>query len=269
MTQRLRLKIAAIAAVPLVSFGIPKPAAAFGFGDIFDIAGQFAPFVTDLIGFDISPYQSIIANSTGFASAITKGDFGGAFESVIGTLGDYGIVAPSKLKDTIALGSEGKYAQFANYDFGGGLSLLKAQDLDDATELATSAQIDAGLGEDAQTNLVEKSEGTATAVDASVKFSKMSGQTKVSQKILRNISAQQSVNAALMGQLLSEQRGQGISLKQTNAILADIRAKQNADKRVNRASNTRKTKGTITSAGMFSALVSPSDVTNTDNYGGQ
>jgi hypothetical protein len=247
------LKIAAFSLVPISLFAT-APAQAFGLSDITDIGGSFAPFISNLVGFDISPYQSIIDNTQTFTKALTSGNYGAAVTSLTSTLGDYGIGTPSKLIDKSKFDAT-KYNGFYNLGVGDTVSFLQA--VEDNKELSSQAQYDASLSNEFQQSLIKSSDGTAQLVEASSKYSEFSGKTKVSQKIFRNMSAQLAAQAAISGQSLGEQRNQGITLKMAVGILGDIRANQNKDNRKDRGQGDRQTKAAITSAALFSSMVKP------------
>ena len=244
-----------LASIPLIGLSLVCPAAAFNLGDIADAAGDMAPNIAETIGLDIAPYQKIIERSSAFGKAVLTGNYPAALKPVIGALGDYGIIAPSKLKETVAQQSAERYK--AAQDYGGGWQELSDADLIDAIELTTQSDNEIALSTEAQAAMVKSADASAQAVQVSAQYSKFSGQTKISQKIFRNISGQLDINAKLTGQSLSEQRETNNTLKKTNALLADIRAAQNKDKRSSTATANRSTHGAIGAAGMFAANISP------------
>ena len=261
-------KVLILASIPLVSLAWIRPAAAFNLGDIADAADDVVPNIGEAIGFDIAPYQKIIERSSAFGKAVLSGNYPAALKPVIGALGDYGIIAPSKLKETVAQQSSERYK--STQDYGGGWQEISDADLMDAIELTDQTQNEIALGTETQTAMVKSADATANAVQASAQYSKMSGQTKISQKIFRNISGQLDVNAKLTGQSLSEQRETNSTLKKTNALLSDIRAAQNKDKRSSTATANRSTHGAISAAGMFAANVTSTRSQNPGEvvYGG-
>jgi hypothetical protein len=264
--NRLLVKGIVLMSIPFLGFAAPRPAAAFNLGGISDIVGEFAPYLSDVVGFDISPYESILSNSTQFVDAITSGDYGEAASAVTNVLGDYGIVSSSKVKN------EAKNAATASYteesDLGGGRFKLDAQTLQDSSEIASDAVNDAGTSDETQSAMVKSGEATGKIVQASADYSKMSGETKVSLKILRNISAQDAATATLLGQGLSEDREQNKQLKYLNATLADIRKHNNKKDRSQRKESDRAAKAGAGGAGLFAGMVSREDKTNIENYRG-
>jgi hypothetical protein len=265
--NRLLIEGIVLLSVPILSLASPRPAAAFDLGEIVDVVGEFAPFLSDVVGFDISPYESILSNSSQFVDAIVSGDYGAAASAVTNVLGDYGIVSSSKVKSEAKNASKISYAEES--DLGGGLYKLDAQTLQDTSEIASDAVNDAGTSDETQAAMVKSGEATGKIVQASADYSKMSGETKVSLKILRNISAQDAATAALLGQGLSEDREQSKQLKYLNATLADIRKHNNKKDRVQRKESDRLAKSGASGAGLFAGMVSAKDVTNPDNYGSE
>jgi hypothetical protein len=233
----------------------PRPAAAFGLGDFSGLVDSVSPLLGGVMTFDITPYTSILSNTTNFVSSIQKGNYSGAVNALTSTLGDYGIIDPVKLRDKSKL------------DLGNGVKVGFASGTDTREILASidankdiSAQVtlDGALGDEAQKDIIKRGEGTSDLVKASSEYSAMSGKTKISQKILRNQSAQLGVLAGLQGQQLGEQRSQGVTLNLLTSIAADIRAQGNQDSRVKDGEGDRNTQGVIGSAAMFSSMLTPS-----------
>ena len=248
-------KVLILASIPLIGLSLVRPAAAFNLGDIADAAGDMAPNIAETIGLDIAPYQKIIERSSAFGKAVLTGNYPAALKPIMGALGDYGIIAPSKLKETVAQQSSQRYQK--GQDYGGGWQELSDADLMDAIEMTDATQNEIALSPEAQTAMVKSADASAQAVQASAQYSKLSGQTKISQKIFRNISGQLNINANLTGQSLSEQRETNNMLRKTNALLSDIRAARNKDTRKDTATANRSTHGAIGAAGMFAANITP------------
>jgi hypothetical protein len=230
----------------------PRPAAAFSFSDIGSLAESVSPLLSSVTTFDITPYTTIVSNTTNFVTSIQKGDYSGAIGAFTSTLGDYGIIDPAKLRDKskIDIGSGYKIGFTTGTDTRDLLSSLNAN-----KDISAQVTLDGALGDEAQKSIIERSQGTADLVKASSEYSAMSGKTKISQKILRNQSAQLGVIAGLQGQQLSEERSQGVTLNLIASINADIRAQGNQDSRVKDGVGDRDTKGVISSSAMFGSLM--------------
>jgi hypothetical protein len=253
--KAISLHHASCAALVLITSALtltPRPAAAFGLGDFSGLVDSVSPLLGGVMTFDITPYTTIVSNTTNFVSSIQKGDYSGAVNSLTSTLGDYGIIDPAKLRDKskIDIGNGVKVGFASGTDTREILASLNAN-----KDISAQATMDGALGDEAQKDIIKRGEGTASLVDASAQYSKMSGQTKISQKILRNQSAQLGVLAGLEGQQLSEQRSQGVTLNLLTSISADIRAQGNQDSRVKDGAGDRDTKGVISSSAMFSSLM--------------
>jgi hypothetical protein len=233
----------------------PRPAAAFGLGDFSGLVDSVSPLLGGVMTFDITPYTTIVSNTTNFVSSVSKGNYSGAVNALTSSLGDYGIIDPAKLRDKskVDIGSGYKVGFASGTDTREILASLNAN-----KDISAQVTLDGALGDEAQKDIIKRGEGTASLVDASAQYSKMSGQTKISQKILRNQSAQLGVLAGLEGQQLSEQRSQGVTLNLLTSIAADIRAQGNQDNRIKDGDGDRNTHGVIGSAALFSSMLKPS-----------
>lgn len=265
----MKNKLALIGAIALPLIALtPKPAAAFGFGDIAGIAGNFAPFITNLTGFDISPYANIASNTSSFVSSISKGDFVGASGAVMNSLGEWGLVDTGQLNDASSLSARIAFDPAKNT--GAGLFGLESAIQTDNIEIAADADSEAGLSAEAQERMVASGEQTATVVKTSAEFSAQCGKTKVSLKCLRVLSGQTAANSALLGQNISESRGIRVELKKMNSTIKDLRKDNNKKERVERNESQRKTLGSASTAGFFagSVGVSPKDRTYSSSGAG-
>ncbi len=241
----------------------PKPAAAFGFGDIAGIVESFAPFLSNVVG---ETFSNILQNSASFAGALAQGDFQGATQVAMGALGDYGVIGQGELKEEVRLAQLVQYGQGNTPDYGGGVTAAQYQGIDDAQDVTAEAYAASVLGKDAQTRLLKSGEGTANSVQASIGMAKASGKSKVSQVIFKNISAQLAVNAVLAGQQLSESRDHGMVLKQALATLSDLRANQNRYKRLDRSNRNRTVRRSAQSAGLFAGVVGGEEINSSESY---
>jgi hypothetical protein len=258
---KVKLVLISAIAFPLIAL-TPKPAAAFGFGDIAGIAENFSPFISSLTGFDISPYSGIV-NATGL---FFRGDYVGASAAVAGSLGDFGIPVPSQLKDASSLEAQVRFNP--DSDTGGGMSGLQSSTQVDNIEIAADADSQAGLSAESQTRMVDSGEQTAKVVKTSAEFSAQCGKTKVSLKCLRTLNGQTVANSYLLAQNVSETKQVKLEAKKMNAVLNDLRKNNNKKDRVDRNDSERKTLGSASTAGFFAGSVGVSDQNNLDSSGG-
>jgi hypothetical protein len=252
--MKMKTKAIALLSVPLLSLAMPRLAAAFGFGDITGIAENFAPFISNLVGIDISPYTNIASNTVSFAGAIGKGDFSTASGAVMGSLGDFGLVDSGNLRDSSSLTAQLSYKPES--DYGQGLYGVSQQTSMDNSEIATDAINDAQTGEDAQQRSIRSAENTATMVQTAGELAQKCGKTKVSLKCLQDIAGIGTVTAAVSAQGVSVGRETVSQLKQLNATSADLRKHNNRADRRERSQDDRKAKNDAQSAGFFAGMVS-------------
>jgi hypothetical protein len=241
----MKLKLMALVTlIPATLAFTPRPAAALGLGDFSGLVDSVSPLLGGVMTFDITPYTSILQ----------KGNYSGAVNALTSTLGDYGIIDPAKLRDKskVDIGNGVKVGFASGTDTREILSSINAN-----KDIAAQVTLDGALGDEAQKDIIKRGEGTSDLVKASSEYSAMSGKTKISQKIMRNQSAQLAVLAGLGGQQLGEQRSQGVTLNLLTSIAADIRAQGNQDSRVKDGEGDRNTQGVIGSAAMFSSMLTP------------
>jgi hypothetical protein len=262
---KVKLVLISVIAFPLIAL-TPKPAAAFGFGDIAGIAENFSPFISGLTGFDISPYAGIASNTASFVSSISQGDFVGASGAVMGSLGDFGIPVPTELKESSSLAAKVRFD--SDKDTGAGLFGLEGATQADNVEIAADADSQAGLSAESQTRMVDSGEQTAKVVQTSAEFSAQCGKTKVSLKCLRTLNGQTVANSYLLAQNVSETKQVKLEAKKMNAVLNDLRKNNNKKDRVDRNDSERKTLGSASTAGFFAGSVGVSDQNNLDSSGG-
>jgi hypothetical protein len=252
--MKMKSKAIALLSVPLLSLAMPRSAAAFGLGDISGVAENFAPFISNFVGIDISPYVNILGNTTAFVGAITQGDFATASGAVVGSLGDFGLVDSGNLRDSSSLAARLDYK--AESDYGKGLYGASQQFSMDNSEIATDAINDAQTGEDAQQRSVQSAENTATMVKTAGELAQKCGKTKVSLKCLQDIAGIGTVTAAVSAQGVSVGRETVSQLKQLNATTADLRKHNNRADRRERNQDDRKARNDAQAAGFFAGMVS-------------
>ena len=227
--KRLGLSLACIGGSLAIASG---SAQAFSFSDIGGIVENFAPFVDQTLGIDISPYVDKIANSAGFADAVLSGNWGKASKIVSGALGEYGVISPKKLQVAMEQAAKVKYSTTGKLeDFGLGEYGAVLGEQMSTKDVAGSIQSEINMGEDAQKAWVKKGEALAQTVKASSSFASGAAKETNSLNVLKSQSAQLAANTAATAQAVSEIKAGNRSLFMIQDTLNDIRTANNAEER--------------------------------------
>lgn len=250
-----KFRLIAAGSAVLIAVSVAGSANAFSFSSISGILENFAPYLDQVLGVDISPYIDKIQSSTGFAESVLSGDWGKAAEFASLALGDYGVIDPKKLKDAMQTAAAVKYNENEQFDYGFGQAGASQLEALNTKEAIGGIQSEINLGDAAQKSWLTKGDALAETVKSSATFAKDAFKETNSLNVLKTMSAQNAAQASVTAQGVSEIKSNGRSLMRIEDTLNDIRAASNADARVRlRGFNTASGAATTT-VGTFTGLL--------------
>jgi hypothetical protein len=251
-----RLMISACAGAAAVAIACAGSASAFSISSISGLFEDFAPFIDNVLGVDISPYLDKIQSSSGFAEAIISGNWGKASALIGGAMGEYGVIDPRKLKEAILGAAKQKYSTTSAEDFGLGSygSILNEQM--STKESLGGIQSEVNMGEEAQKSWSEKGEALAETVQSSSKISTAAAKERNSLNVLKGNSNQLTALTSVVGQGVSETKSNGRSLFRIEDTLNDIRTADMQDSRSKMRSLNDSTAASTGSAGTYAGMLS-------------
>jgi hypothetical protein len=258
-----KIKRMAIAPITLcMIIGGSGVAAAFDLGFLGGFLDTMAPVLKDYTDLDISKYAGYLDTFNNVLSSVEKGGIKnilGAVGSINRSLGDSGVVIPSKLaSDVLNVVSE-KYASGGSNTLAGiGQSNAGQRALDHAQNVSHRAYVESVLGKEGQGNIKKGVEGSADLVKSSAEIAQKGAKSTVSQKKLDAIALGQVILAAGNAQLygkLTEIQINGVQQTEIETGLLEYFTHDRTAKTLGSAASSI---SISTSSGVFSGLAAKS-----------
>jgi hypothetical protein len=254
-----------VAASLIISFGVMPSAHAF-LGGLTGLLDTIAPVLSDY-GLDITKYAGYLNTFQNVLTATQQGGLNnilGAVGSLNQSIGDAGLVVPSKLASGILDSVTANYSGRGGRSNGVGITRAQDRALLHAQNVSTRAYIESVLGEEGQGNIKKGVQGSGDLVKSASEIATKGAKSNVSQKKLDAIAAIGVVGVASQAQIygkLTEIQINGVQQTQTLAGLLEATTNDRTAKILGDAgsSNGRRQAGSV-----FAGLAGPTNITGSD-----
>jgi hypothetical protein len=267
-TEKRIIKLAAIPTALLTAWAIVFPASAFDLSGLSGILDTVAPVLSSYTSLDINKYAGYFKTFESVLGAVQKGNVNsilGAVGSINQSLGDSGVVIPSKLATDVLDAVTLNYAPDGSGTNGGGKTLRGAgyenasdRALNHAQNLSHRGYVESVLGEEGQKGIKKGVEGSGDLVKSSAEIAQNVAKTKISQKKLDGIAAGQTLivagNAQNFGKL-TELQINGVMQTEIQSGILEQMTRDRTAKNLDRAGSNKRVSH---SGSVFAGLAGPS-----------
>jgi hypothetical protein len=256
--KKKRLTIIALTTAGVLGGG--GVAVAFDLGGLSGLLDTFAPVLSQYTGMDITKYAGYLTTFQSVMGAVKTGSMNGilsAVGSINKSLGDSGVVIPSKLASDVLDTVTAKYATDGKSTTGVGFTNASDRALAHAQNVSHRAYVESVLGEEGQKNIKAGVQGSGDLVKSASDIASKGIKATISQKKLDAIIGGQVIltagNAQTYGKLTEIQ----INGAQQTEIQSGILEYLTHDKTSKTLGSTLTQNGSSQAAGVFAGLAAP------------
>jgi hypothetical protein len=267
-TEKKAIRLTVIPVTLVTAWAIIFPATAFDLSGFSGILDTVAPVLSSYTSLDINKYAGYFNTFQSVLGAVQKGNVNsilGAVGSINQSLGDSGVVIPSKLASDVLDAVTLNYSTDGSGTNGGGKTLRGAgyenasdRALTHAQNVSHRAYVESVLGEEGQKNIKKGVEGSGDLVKSSAEIAQNVAKTKISQKKLDGIAAGQTIivagNAQNYGKLTELQ----INAVQQTEIQSGILEQMTRDRTAKNLDRAGSSQRVSQSGSVFAAVAGPS-----------
>jgi hypothetical protein len=263
--RRKSKKMVLVALTSAAFFTGGTAAVAFDLGGLSDLLNTVSPVLSQYTGLDITKYAGYLTTFQNVVKGITKGGLNNvltAVGSINKSLGDSGVVIPSKLASDVLNSITAQYASKGQSTTGVGFTNASDRAIAHAQNLSHRAYVESVLGEEGQQNIKAGVQGSGDLVNSAAQIAKKGIASTISQKKLDALIGQGVIlatgNAQNFGKLTELQ----INAVQQTEIQTGILEHLTGDKTAKRLSATISQNGSAQSSGVFTGLAGAAPTKN-------
>jgi hypothetical protein len=257
------LSILTISSASLLISG--NAALSFDLGGLSGLLDTVAPVISQYSELDITKYAGYLKSFDSVLSAVKTGKMDSilsAVGNINNSLGDSGVVIPSKLATEVLNSVSAKYS--SNGKNPSGIGFVKAGDraLSHAQNVSHRAYVESVLGEEGQKNIIAGIQGSGDLVKSASDLASKGIKATISQKKFDAMLGQGVIQAAGQAQIYGKLTEVQINGAQQTEIQSGILEHLTGDRTAKTLGAQASINGSSQSSGIFAGLAGPAPSKN-------